>query len=531
MKHTKNFLIIILLVFLGHTSARATQIFVSPEGDDGNAGTIEQPLRSVQKAQELLSPGDTVYIRGGTYTLTEEEISRVENNLFACISFLNKSGEENARINYWAYPGEQPVFDMHAVKPAGQRVVCFWVSGNYIHLKGLEITGVQITILEHTESYCVYSWGNHNIFENISMHHNKGTGLRHRKGGYNLFLNCDSWYNHDDVSENKIGDNVDGFGCHPTKGGKGNVFRGCRAWFNSDDGFDCIRSSESIVFENCWAGYNGYSASMQRLGDGNGFKIGGYAYDEESKIPDPIPRNDVRFCLAVHNKSNGFYSNHHLTGNTWINNSAYMNAVNFNMVNRESPQSQNINANGYDHVLINNLGYKGRSGETQYLDTSQNDVATNSFDMDFILSDNDFVSLDESALMGPRKPDGSLPDIDFMQINPASPLMDAGTDAGYPFYGDAPEPGAFEQQLPKVVGIDEVFHTNYSFYPNPAKEIIHINSPGFRNVWLTNLAGKQQQIKQWENSIDVSGLKNGVYIVSIVNGDDKISSEKLVICK
>jgi hypothetical protein len=519
------------LLILACISLQAKQIFVSPDGNDTNDGTIESPFWSVQKAQSVASAGDTVYIRGGNYIITESDISKVEDNLFACVSFLDKSGSEDKMIKYWAYPGEQPLFDLTAVKPANQRVVNFWVSGNYIHLKGIEITGVQVTITTHTESYCIYSWGNYNIFENISMHDNKGTALRHRNGGYNIFLNCDAYNNHDDVSEDKKGSNTDGFGCHPRTGGKGNVFRGCRAWFNSDDGYDCIRSSEDIIFDSCWAFYNGYSQSFSSLGDGNGFKIGGYAYDEASKIPDPIPSNTVRFCIAVRNKANGFYSNHHLNGNTWLNNSAYKNSYNYNMVNRESPESQNINVDGYNHVLKNNLGYDGRSGETAYLDASQNTLVTNSFEMNLVLTDDDFISLDESALMAPRKAGGSLPDIDFMKIATSSGLMDAGTDIGFPFFGYAPEPGAFEQPLPKEVGVEQLKQITGIVYPNPAKDVLFINDMTIHKAWIIDIYGKQQPIRVYENSIDISKLGNGVYVLKVVTNQNKCIAEKIIISK
>lgn len=519
------------LFFLACISLQAKQIFVSPSGDNTNDGTIESPFWSVQKAQSVASPGDTVYIRGGNYIISESDISKVENDLFACISFLDKSGSENKMMNYWAYPGEQPKFDFTAVKPANKRVVGFWVSGDYIHLKGIEITGIQVTITTHTESYCVYSWGDHNIFETISMHDNKGTGLRHRNGGYNLFLNCDAYNNHDDVSENKKGGNTDGFGCHPKAGGKGNVFRGCRAWLNSDDGYDCIRSSEPILFDNCWAFYNGYSKSFGSLGDGNGFKIGGYAYDEASKIPNPVPRNTIQFCVAARNKANGFYSNHHLTGNSWFNNSAFNNSYNYNMVNRESAQSQNINVNGYDHILKNNLGYKGRSGETAYIVASLNSLENNSFEMNLVLSDDDFVSLTDPLLMAHRNADGSLPDIDFMRISPSSKLMDAGIDIGFPFNGDAPEPGAFEQALP-IVGIKEFFHKQeIVIYPNPAKDVLFVNTIKIQHAWITDTSGRQQAINVYENSIDVSKLKNGIYFLKIISNQNKCIIEKIVIRK
>src|SRR5690554_5472067 len=106
----------IFLFFILTTFPLAAQIYVAPYGNDSNPGTIEQPLESIQKAQELASPGDTVFIRGGTYIIREDQISKVVSNLFACISYLDKSGTEGRTIKYWAYPGETPVFDFSNVK-------------------------------------------------------------------------------------------------------------------------------------------------------------------------------------------------------------------------------------------------------------------------------------------------------------------------------------------------------------------------------------------------------------------------------
>ena len=65
--------------------------------------------------------------------------------------------------------------------------------------------------------------------------------------------------------------------------------------------------------------------------DGNGFKAGGYGSTPADKLPDPIPRHTVRFCLAVRNKANGFYANHHPGGSDWLNNAGYRNGADFNM--------------------------------------------------------------------------------------------------------------------------------------------------------------------------------------------------------
>ena len=378
-------LFLLLLPFSSTSAQEATTLFVAPNGNDTHPGTMEQPLASMQKAQDLASPGDTVYIRGGTYQVTEDDISRVVRNLFASITYLDKSGTEEKTIKYWAYPGETPVFDYSLVKPPGRRVVGIYVVGSYIHIKGLEMTGIQTTITQHTESYCVYSQGSNNIFEQLSMHDNVGTGFRHYGGGGNLILNSDAYRNWDNVSEQGIGDNNDGFGIHAREGSSPNIIKGTRAWFNSDDGFDIIRSDGAVVIDSSWAFYNGYSSSFQNLGDGNGFKAGGFAFDTEDRLPAEIPRHTIQFSLAVRNKANGFYANHHLGGNNWYNNTGYRNGSrDFNMLNRPTREdASNIDGPGYDHVLINNLAVAQFGDGTAHIVDSLNTQEANTWTLVF----------------------------------------------------------------------------------------------------------------------------------------------------
>lgn len=541
----KTIIIFLLLILIGFFETAYSKIYVAPNGDDSNPGTIDRPLLTIQKAQELVNPGDTVFIRGGLYKIRPNQISKVVSNLFACVTYLDKSGSEDKTIKYWAYPGETPVFDFSDVKPSNQRVVGIYVVGNYIHLKGLEMTGIQVTITTHTESYCIYSRGSHNIFEQISMHDNVGTGLRHYKGGYNLFLNCDAYRNWDNVSEDKLGSNTDGFGCHPDAGGKGNVFKGCRAWFNSDDGFDIIRADESVVFDSCWSFYNGYSTAFQSLGDGNGFKAGGFAHDAANIIPNPVPKHTIKFCIAAKNKANGFYSNHHLEGNEWYNNSAYQNEINFNMVNRESPQIDNIFFNGYNHVLKNNLSYKPRTSDTAYIDIKKNILTHNSFDLGLKITDDDFVSLDISQLTAPRKPVGSLPDIDFMRPVKSSSLIDAGVDIGFDFSGKAPDLGAIE-----IKDITDVkYYGNkiqddfilYQNYPNPfnASTNIVFNIPRATHVkiFIYNSLGQLicKLLDEFKNigtyTVHFNGnqLPSGVYFCKLITERKSIVKQMILL--
>ncbi len=85
------------LVASSASSAHAASYYVATDGDDGSTGTEDQPWASLEKAESVVQPGDTVFVRGGTYN----EI-RIE---------WRASGTAAAPITIQAYPGETPVFD------------------------------------------------------------------------------------------------------------------------------------------------------------------------------------------------------------------------------------------------------------------------------------------------------------------------------------------------------------------------------------------------------------------------------------
>jgi hypothetical protein len=422
----------------------AAEFYVAPTGDDAHAGTQAAPFATVQRAQTAAAPGDTVWLRGGTYAMREAHIARRER-IYAYVTLLDKSGAEGRPIKYWAYPGERPVFDFTAVKPAGHRVHAFRVTGSWLHLKGLEVVGVQVTITGHTQSIGFDNQGSHNLYEHASVHDGMAIGFWIGNGAHNLVLNCDAYRNHDPVSGNRRGGNVDGFGYHGPRGSVHNVFRGCRAWFNSDDGFDFINSAEVAIAENCWAFYNGYSPAFESLADGNGFKAGGHAGTPVARLPDPIPRHVVRGCVAVRNKAYGFYANHHLGGVEFVHNTAWRNRANFNLLSRERDNRTDVP--GYGHRLKNNLGFEGGS-EVVQLNAEASDVSGNYFNLPVTISARDFAGLDEADLIKPRQANGDLPLVPLLRLTAGSAAIDRGVEAGRPFAGKAPDLGAFEFQAP-----------------------------------------------------------------------------------
>ncbi|MDF9827608.1 autotransporter-associated beta strand protein [Ereboglobus sp. PH5-10] len=428
--------------------------YVAPDGDDSATGTLSRPFATIQRAQEAVSPGETVYIRGGTYAMRDSQIAAY-SGVFAYVTNLTKSGSSGSPITYAAYQDEKPVFDMSAVNPAGYRIHVFSLKGSWIHIRGLEVIGVQVNITTHTQSICFEVTGNDNILEHLSMHDGKAIGVyMSGSAARNLVLNCDAYNNWDDVSEGGAGGNVDGFGCHGN--GEGNIFRGCRAWYNSDDGFDCINQNQAVLFENCWALYNGYSKDGVSRGDGTGFKAGGYGISD-SVVPDPIPRNTVRNSIAVKNKR-GFYANHHPGGGDWYNNSAYQNGSDYNFLCYQ-PNSDSslpgVDVPGTGHVIRNNLSHGNPLNRilSNLADTG------NTMDHNVIptaaepaqLADTEFESVDFTQLMTlPRKAGGDLPDITFLKPKLGSALIDAGVDVGLPYSGLAPDIGAHENTVPVI---------------------------------------------------------------------------------
>ncbi|MBJ6108349.1 T9SS type A sorting domain-containing protein [Hymenobacter sp. BT523] len=457
-----------LLLALSFGPAFSAKYYVAPTGNDTNSGTILQPFLSIQRAQVAVAPGDTVWVRGGTYLMQSSQIANYVSP-YAYVTQLSKSGSAAAgRINYWAYPGERPVFNYANIDPnvgvsnanvtfaAPYRISAFEITGSYIHLRGLEVVGVRVPLVPtntNTQSICFSQSGagGNNIYERLSMHDGQAIGFYLTRGGNTLVLNCDAYRNNDNVNTSNStgaanGGNVDGFGSHPNNANySGIVFRGCRAWQNSDDGYDCISAFAATTFENCWAFYNGYTQNFVSRGDGNGFKAGGYG--TSTSFPAVVPNNTVQLCLSVRNKSNGFYSNHHQAGSYWYNNTAYHNATNYNMVNRKDKTASGylVDVPGYGHVLRNNISYRGRSANNP--DTISISRSASTFDHNALgagVTAADFLSLDTTQLRAPRQADGALPVLSTLRLAPGSGLVDAGVSVGLPYLGAAPDLGAFE---------------------------------------------------------------------------------------
>ncbi len=86
----------LFLIFASAPCLWAADYFVAPNGHDSAPGSLARPFRTIQHAADIMRPGDTCYVRGGTYRETVT---------------LKRSGRAGAPIRFRAYPGEIPLLD------------------------------------------------------------------------------------------------------------------------------------------------------------------------------------------------------------------------------------------------------------------------------------------------------------------------------------------------------------------------------------------------------------------------------------
>lgn len=481
----------VTLVLLAGFSRNASSqpYYVATTGSDSNSGTLASPFKTITKAVSLVQAGETIYIRGGTYSLT------------ATIT-TGKSGTETARISMLSYPGEKPILDFSAqVLNGSNRGIV--LTGSWWHIKGLAITGAG-------DNGMLISGGSNNIIELCNFYRNRDSGMQLDNGASdNNIINCDSYFNADPPD---YGD-ADGFAPKLTVGG-GNHFSGCRAWLNCDDGWDgYLRGANDVstTLENCWSFRNGYMEDGTDAGvnaNGNGFKMGGS--DDKSLAHNFTLKN----CLAFGNKAKGFDQNNNRGSMTLYNCTGHGNLVANYRIKTELDEG--------NMLTLKNCVELGGTVELAAFALQEK----NSWLPPFTVTGADFRSTDPVGADGPRQSDGRLPHIEYMHLASGSDLIDAGVNVGMPFAGTAPDLGCFETGL---TGVSSPGASRTAlFYPNPVSSSGYIRfeaeEAGFCEVRLHDVTGRfvktaaKRHIEPGENILtaDLSGIPDGVYFCRVM---------------
>jgi len=431
-----------ILVLFGADHLFAETYYVSPSGSDDSAGTFEAPFQSIQKAHDAVQAGDTIFVRGGTYKPNQQTVFRT-------------NGNANAYIVLKSYPGEKPVIDAENLPDGNinQGSTPTWAFNNVNYWK---VIGP--VTLSNGRGAGVYVEGANLVFEEIESCYN---GKRASRAGHGfmvwvgtdvLFKNCDAHHNANHLwktGESQIENQYqhgDGWRIFTATNMR---LEGCRSWHNLDDNYDFLGTATPITLIDSWAAYAGRDDAQGSItGEpgrdmpavdareipsiwGNGIKLG-YGDDHVS--------HQVIRCLTWNNNGAGFHMNF---GPSYIANSASYGNDQFGFDYLDGNVHEIYNTfefiNNRDTTFTDSVDYPVLSPDLTL-------HSHNSWDgtLDISITTEDFVSLSDSGMLGPRKPDGSLPQTPFLQLAEGSDLIDAGIDVGLAYLGDAPDLGAFE---------------------------------------------------------------------------------------
>jgi hypothetical protein len=272
------------------TAATGAVLYVSPTGTDGAAGTESAPT-TLTSAISRITPGGTIYLRGGTY-----------HHASTVTIPVGSDGTSSARTTLSAYPGEKPVLDFAAQSesPSNRGIQ---LNADHWRLYGLTV--------QHAGDNGIYVGGSNNIVERVVTAYNRDTGLQLGRissstpssqwPSNNLILSSES---HDNADSD--GEDADGFAAKLTTG-TGNVFRYDVSHHNIDDGWDLYTKTDTgaigpVTIEYSLAYGNGTlsDGTVNSNGDRNGYKLGG----------DGIAVNHVvQHSIAYRNGHHGFTYN------------------------------------------------------------------------------------------------------------------------------------------------------------------------------------------------------------------------------
>lgn len=315
-------------------------LYVAPGGTDSAAGTQANPT-TLTAAIDRIASGGTIYMRGGTYNLSQTVNIEPGNN-----------GTSGNRTELFAYPGERPVvnFSAQSEDPANRGIA---IGGDWWHLRGI--------VVEHAGDNGILLGGDNNIIERVVTRHNNDSGLqlsRYTAGApssdwpsNNLILSSES---HDNVDSD--GEDADGFAPKLTVG-PGNVFRYTVSHNNIDDGWDLYTKPDTgpigtVTIEDSLSYENGTLSDGSQAGNGdrNGYKLGGEGIGVN---------HTVKRSIAFDNGKHGFTYNSNPGSMTIENNLSIGNTernFNFDAGTSTFRNNTSCNSGSSDRIIGNDVG-------------------------------------------------------------------------------------------------------------------------------------------------------------------------------
>lgn len=367
-------------------AAQGPAVYVATNGNDGNPGTLSQPVRTVQRGVDLAEAGTTIFIRGGTYA-PSTNIQLLKNGTPSQPITMRNYNDEPVIIDGENMPFTPGEVDSSIPRPERGAI---HIEGDWWHLIDLEIIHGPYGIFGLNSS--------NNIYERLVTRDNYESGLHlFLESSNNQIVNLDSYGNRD---PRKNGESADGLAIKEGSG-TGNIVRGARLWNNSDDGLDFWMFESPILMTDSLAWGNGFNRwnLPDFTGDGNGFKLGGNGVSANHTVGN---------SMAWDNAVGGFVDNDNPGQHRIDHCTAWRNpGTGFNFDRSASTLTNNLAvANGTDVSLGADSGGSGNSWD--------------------IGGSWPLASIDPGTITGPRQADGSIPSSTFLR--PAN-----GADVGARF--------------------------------------------------------------------------------------------------
>ncbi|WP_438348663.1 choice-of-anchor Q domain-containing protein [Paenibacillus sp. FA6] len=172
--------------------------YVSTAGDDNNPGTLTSPWRTIQKAANTLLPGNTVYVRGGTYS--------------EYVSFKRSGTQEGGYITFQNYSNEIPVIDGTGKDVTSANQALLYLSNvSYVRIKGFEIRNLVTTSQSRDPAGIrVRGIGSYIQLLNNNVHHIENRATEGNAHGIHVLGSSIQPMTQIDIQDNEVHDLITG---------------------------------------------------------------------------------------------------------------------------------------------------------------------------------------------------------------------------------------------------------------------------------------------------------------------------------
>lgn len=327
--------------------AQAATYYVSLSGSDSNSGTsTSAPFQTFARAVKPLRAGDTLYIRGGTWTQQ--------------LDLMNTSGTSSAWIKIAGYPGEKVTIRYAEPVVGGYGPIKARGSRGYFIFENFVLDGIN---MPNKTGWQIDSRNHHFILRNLEIKNFRFNGI-YIAGNYVQVINCTI---HDQISSERW------YGIYFHNGSNG-LLQGNKVYNNPGGGLHIYPGPISNLIVRGNSVYNNNRMSTSAVG---GIILQG---SSSSSISNTQIYNNIvyRNGTSSSGSASGIHISYYTKGTKVWNNTVYGNKTYGLQIGYNSTTSGT--------VVQNNISYDNGAGN--YINKGASTTYTNN-----VTTDPKFVNL------------------------------------------------------------------------------------------------------------------------------------------